>query len=1113
MNSEGWLDIIRAMLETALAMSAVIAVLLLLTPLLGRRYAAKWRYFIWIAVALRLLIPLNFTLPKAARIEAPLIEVPYAVNDAETPGIATQERSEVSHSAGGAQSGPQHGAEASGREYARDGQAALTAKPARENSAKTLPLHYLLGFVWLGGAGAAAIWRVLALVWWRRRVRRWSSPAEEREQELLEKLRAQLGIRRPVRLLRCAAASGPLSTGIFRPEVLLPEGFIYDEAALGHILRHELTHIKRCDLGYKLLFAVACTLHWWNPLVWLMAREAELDAELACDDEATAGFDRTLRTGYAETLLECAGRPRPGEAAFTTHFRSGAKALRRRLGNLFGRCARRRGALLLAVVIVAAAVSAGFIACGIKDGVNKNAALLRQIERAAGERVASSVCADFDGDGEDEAFAVTRAGELWYASAEGVSRPAWDGMAADVTEYDYGAPELLKLKEPVARLELGGDGGRTLLFGAKDGGAYELDGYPRVRALTDNGGGEFTGLDVGGLTYWFRYDYESGSFYEYGAQELDRERLLALENAGLLLDSLPEDAAVSEILCRANGIVNINYSSGGEKRHMTLRLRDWALSDATQEYGGTSGEYAPRLSEELALVPDGFNPVLRLGDPAYPEWFAFKASAEEVPETYYQARRIDEDYVLNDADWLRSTELLAGLELTFAGGNIEKAPLGCAPFELTVRLREESVVYRFEDGLVTYFDGQSPEGQRCAVGNPDAMKRFMRYTELAAPDAVTLGEAEKLTRGDIVSVEYINGHSGADEYICTLSGEAADRALEKLLGQLVRPARDGDNPSTGGNTQYRLTLRDGSVRELVYAGVVYVDGERRYAGYDWDRMIDNEMRARADGSVETLPMELQSCFIYTRSHDRAEGLRLEEEFSTPGVVGFERIAGLDGLRDYYERCKDIFDFGEDWYCSDGECGSFARFIQLFDESFFDDSFYAALILGSDGVNSYFVPEQLKRFDSYIGLLVNEYLREYGGKPGEYNLLLLALPREYLDIRLDVVSNTSPEVSGWLYYDGATMTVDDVRALAGRARSGKRISWYELSQYRGRVLGSDSYPPDVYRIDFPVKGGNWLIAWSLSEEIGAYPDRLIYQVYARKKGETDSYYDILSGEAP
>lgn len=46
-------------------MSAVILLLLIISPLLNKRYSAKWRYFVWLVVALRLIIPFKLELPQA----------------------------------------------------------------------------------------------------------------------------------------------------------------------------------------------------------------------------------------------------------------------------------------------------------------------------------------------------------------------------------------------------------------------------------------------------------------------------------------------------------------------------------------------------------------------------------------------------------------------------------------------------------------------------------------------------------------------------------------------------------------------------------------------------------------------------------------------------------------------------------------------------------------------------------------------------------------------------------------------------------------------------------------------------------------------------------------
>ena len=65
-------DFLITLAEITLTMSAVILLLLLLGPILARRYAIRWRYWAWLAVAVRLLIPFNFSLPEApVQLETP----------------------------------------------------------------------------------------------------------------------------------------------------------------------------------------------------------------------------------------------------------------------------------------------------------------------------------------------------------------------------------------------------------------------------------------------------------------------------------------------------------------------------------------------------------------------------------------------------------------------------------------------------------------------------------------------------------------------------------------------------------------------------------------------------------------------------------------------------------------------------------------------------------------------------------------------------------------------------------------------------------------------------------------------------------------------------------
>ena len=45
----------------------------------------------------------------------------------------------------------------------------------------------------------------------------------------------------------------------------------------------------------EVLFAMAHAVHWFNPLIWMMQKEAAIDMELSCDGCVTCGADYAVR--------------------------------------------------------------------------------------------------------------------------------------------------------------------------------------------------------------------------------------------------------------------------------------------------------------------------------------------------------------------------------------------------------------------------------------------------------------------------------------------------------------------------------------------------------------------------------------------------------------------------------------------------------------------------------------------------------------------------------------------------------------------------------------------------------------------------------------------------
>jgi len=115
----------------------------------------------------------------------------------------------------------------------------------------------------------------------------------------------QIGLMRPVQLLKTPRLSMPVTCGVINSAILLPaDADEWPEERRQVVLVHELAHVKRRDCLTQMFAQVACAVYWFNPLVWLASRQLRIERERACDDQVI--HIGTKASEYARHLLEMA---------------------------------------------------------------------------------------------------------------------------------------------------------------------------------------------------------------------------------------------------------------------------------------------------------------------------------------------------------------------------------------------------------------------------------------------------------------------------------------------------------------------------------------------------------------------------------------------------------------------------------------------------------------------------------------------------------------------------------------------------------------------------------------------------------------------------------------
>jgi beta-lactamase regulating signal transducer with metallopeptidase domain len=126
----------------------------------------------------------------------------------------------------------------------------------------------------------------------------------------LARAQRRMGFKHGTALLTSNELASPISWGLMRPVILLNKRAVEAAGEAEAIIAHELAHVARMDWAKLLLARVATALFWFNPLVWLLAREAHQLREEAADDSVLAAD--IIDTDYAQLLVGVARHECPG---------------------------------------------------------------------------------------------------------------------------------------------------------------------------------------------------------------------------------------------------------------------------------------------------------------------------------------------------------------------------------------------------------------------------------------------------------------------------------------------------------------------------------------------------------------------------------------------------------------------------------------------------------------------------------------------------------------------------------------------------------------------------------------------------------------------------------
>ncbi len=326
----------------------VLAALALITERIYRNAPPSFRYWLWMLVLARMCVPVEIVLPtgmqgyireSAGQVAAHFRKTPEPAVIFSRSGTVLPEMTEAS---------------------------VADESPVLPESARSEPRRapvFPEALALIGWMGISLLMIMVGLtrsVMVRKRLERCSPVVRADLLALLDHLRSEMGIRRPVgiRRLETGGLNSPAVGGVLRSCIWLPPDIADSWTAkeVEPILLHELAHVRRGDLMVNLFQGIVQAVYFFHPAVWYANREIRCAREEICDDLALSRLT-SGRRGYTRSLLRVVARSSGSGAGLAalalTERKSGAAARIRRIMSARYRNAPRltvRTAALVALI-------------------------------------------------------------------------------------------------------------------------------------------------------------------------------------------------------------------------------------------------------------------------------------------------------------------------------------------------------------------------------------------------------------------------------------------------------------------------------------------------------------------------------------------------------------------------------------------------------------------------------------------------------------------------------------------------------------------------------------------------------------------------------------------
>jgi hypothetical protein len=237
------------------------------------------------------------------------------------------------------------------------------------------------------------------------------------------------------------------------------------------------------------------------------------------------------------------------------------------------------------------------------------------LEKQTSDTIQKFICKDFNGDGKNEAVAITSKSKddlgysdakVWYITKAKCTLLAdcsgWALYPHTVKTYKVKGTRLFTFD-----IGAGGSGVMVYAYAFDKSGAREVDnvGSDSITYLGKNKfiiyDSRFDAFKDGSGHTWNAYysKWDGKELVEYGGLEITQSQLKNAKNGAKILKQIKKKGTIGKIYYRANNLISVNYTTSDANYNVTLKLKNGKVSYYAQ---GQSGKISLAKATEPGII-------------------------------------------------------------------------------------------------------------------------------------------------------------------------------------------------------------------------------------------------------------------------------------------------------------------------------------------------------------------------------------------------------------------------------------------------------------------------------------------------------------------------------